>query len=48
MVQTLLAVTFGYSLYCRYETIKEMKEAVTKLMDTLTQEDFRGAFQKLL
>ena len=25
-----------------------MKEAVTKLIDTLTQEDFHGAFQKLL
>ena len=33
---------------CRYETIKEMKEAVTKIIDTLTQEDFHGAFQKLL
>ena len=30
---------------CRYETIEEMKEAV---IDTLTQEDFDGAFQKLL
>ena len=33
---------------CRYETIEEMKEAVTKVIDTLTQEDFPGAFQKLL
>ena len=33
---------------CRYETIEEMKEAVTKVIDTLTQEDFHGAFQKLL
>ena len=33
---------------CRYETIEEMKEAVTKDIDTLTQEDFHGAFQKLL
>ena len=32
---------------CRYETI-EMKEAVTKVIDTLTQEDFYGVFQKLL
>ena len=32
---------------CRYETIAE-KEAVTKVIDTLTQEDFYGAFQKLL
>ena len=33
---------------CRYETIEEMKEAVTKVVDTFTQEDFNGAFQKLL
>ena len=33
---------------CRYETIEEMKEAVTKVIDTLTQEDFDGVFQKLL
>ena len=33
---------------CRYETIEEMKGAVTKVIDTLTQEDFHGAFQKLL
>ena len=33
---------------CRYETIEEMKEAVTKVIDTLTQEDFHGARQKLL
>ena len=33
---------------CRYETIEEMKEAVTKVIDTLTQEDFHGTFQKLL
>ena len=33
---------------CRYETIEEMKEAVTKVIDTFTQEDFDGAFQKLL
>ena len=32
----------------RYETIEEMKEAVTKVIDTITQEDFDGAFQKLL
>ena len=32
----------------RYETIEEMKEAVTKVIDTLTQEDFHGAFQMLL
>ena len=33
---------------CRYERIKEMKEAMTKVIDSLTQEDFYGAFQKLL
>ena len=33
---------------CRYETIDEMKEAVTKVIDTFTQEDFHWAFQKLL
>ena len=33
---------------CRYETIKEMKKAVTKVIDTLTQEDFHGAFQRFL
>ena len=31
-----------------YETIEELKEAVMKVIDTLTQEDFHGAFQKLL
>ena len=31
-----------------YETLEEMKEAVTKVIDTLTQEDFYGTFQKLL
>ena len=33
---------------CRYETIEEMKETVTKVIDTLIQEDFHGAFLKLL
>ena len=33
---------------CYYETIEEMKEAVMKVIDTLTQEDFHGTFQKLL
>ena len=33
---------------CRYETIEQMKEAVTKVIGTLTQEDFHGTFQKLL
>ena len=30
---------------CRYKTIEERKEAVTKVIDMLTQEDFDGAFQ---
>ena len=33
---------------CSYETIEEMEEAVTRVIDTLTQEDFDGAFEKLL
>ena len=33
---------------CRYETIEEMKEAVTKVIDMFIQEDFHGAFEKLL
>ena len=31
-----------------YETIEEMKEAVTKVIDTLTQENFHGAFPKYI
>ena len=31
-----------------YEIIEEMKEALTKFIDTLTQEDFHGALKKLL
>ena len=33
---------------CGYETSEEMKEAVTKVIDTVTQEDIHGAFQKML
>ena len=33
---------------CRYETIEKMKMAVTKVIDTLPQEVFHGASQKLL
>ena len=33
---------------CRYVAIEKMKEAVTKVIDTLTQEDFHEALQKLL
>ena len=32
---------------CRYETNEEMKEAVTNVIDTLTQVEFSGAFQEL-
>ena len=32
----------------RYETVEEMKVAVTKVINTLKQEDFHRAFQKLL
>ena len=30
---------------CHYETIEEIEEAVRKVIDTLTQEDFHEAFQ---
>ena len=33
---------------CRYETIEEMKEALRKVIDMLTEEDFHGAFQRLV
>ena len=33
---------------CRFETIEEIKETGTKVIDTFTQEDFHGAFQKSL
>ena len=33
---------------CLYETIEEMKVAVMKVIDMLTQEEFDGAFQGLL
>ena len=33
---------------CRSETIEEMKEAVPKVIDTITQEDFHGVFQRFL
>ena len=33
---------------CRYETIEEMKVAVTKIIDTPTQDGFHGVFKKLL
>ena len=33
---------------CRYETIEEMREAVAKVIDTLTHENSHGAFQEFL
>ena len=33
---------------CGFETNEEIWEAVTKIIDTLTQEDFHEAFQKFL
>ena len=33
---------------CQDETIEEIKEAVTNVIDMLIQEDFHEAFQKLL
>ena len=51
IVQTLLPCDFRLIPQlggCRYETIEEIKEAVKKVIDTLTREDFHGAFQKLL
>ena len=44
-----LALCYSLSLRgCRYERIEERKEAVMKVIDTLTQEEFHGALQKLL
>ena len=33
---------------CRYDRIEEIKEAVTKVIDTFTQEDFHETLKKLL
>ena len=51
-IKTVLQPPYDFWIFpklrgCRDETI-EMKEAVTKVIDTLTQEDFYGAFQTLL
>ena len=46
IVQTIAPCEFWLFLKlrgCRNETIEEMKEAVTKVIDRLTQEDFDGA-----
>ena len=31
---------------CRYETTEKMKDAVTKAIDTFTQEDFQEFFER--
>ena len=33
---------------CRYETIEDTKEPMTKVIDMLTQDGFHGTFEKLL
>ena len=43
----VLPVTFRYSLSSE-AVIMEMKEPVTKVIDTLTEDDFHGAFERLL
>ena len=46
IVQILFPVTFGYSLSLEavvMRQIEEMKKALTKVIDALTQEDFHGA-----
>ena len=51
IVQTLLPVTFCYSLSSETVAMRQLrrwKRLVTKVIDTLIQEDFHGAFQKLL
>ena len=32
---------------CRYETIEKVKEVATKVIGTLTQNDFHGAFEEI-
>ena len=46
IVQTLLFVTFGYSLSSEAVVMGQLRR--WKVIGTLTQEDFHGAFQKLL
>ena len=51
IVQILLLMTFGNSLSSEAVVMRQLrrwKKAVTKVIDTLTQEDFHGAFQPLL
>ena len=51
IVQTLVPVTFAYSLSSEAIVMRQLrrwKSPVTKVIDTLTQEDFRRAIKKLL
>ena len=47
IVQTLLPVTFGYSLSSEADFMRELRRWKTKVIDTLTQNDIHGAFQKV-
>ena len=49
-VQTLLPVTFGYSLSAEAVVMRQLRRwrGCVKVIDTLTKEDFHGAFQNLL
>ena len=51
IVQTLLPVTYGYSLSLVAVIMRQLirwKRLWRRTIDTLTQEDFHGAFQKVL
>ena len=51
IVQTFLPVTFAYSQSSEAVVMRQlmgMREAVTKVIDTLTQEDFHGPIKMLL
>ena len=45
---SLLPVTFAYFLGSDAIVMRKLKKTVTKVIDTLTQDDFHGAFQKSL
>ena len=50
-VQTFLPVTFGYSLSSEAVDMRQLRRwnrLWRKVIDTLTQQDFHGSFQKLL
>ena len=48
IILTLLPVTFAYSLSSVTVVMRQLRrwKAVTKVIDTLTQEDFHGALEK--